>query len=226
MPFIHDAQYGSVTVRRYARARHIKVSLSPGGKLQITAPIYTPLAFLRLFLKTTRKEIDALIAQQATPYVSSQTLGRNHFIRFYDAEEIEVTYKKPTITVKCPPEARAKLTLQAEIKEYVVRALRSEAKPYLTKRLHELSHQHGYNYGAIRLTHAKSRWGSCSSSGVISLNIALMKLDDQLIDYVLLHELAHTKEMNHSSAFWKLVEQADPSYRVHRAALKQHSPYI
>lgn len=226
MPTIKDAQYGSVAVRRYARSRHIKVTLSPGGKLEITAPLYTPLTFLRLFLKTSRAEIDNLIKQQPVVYIHSQKLGRSHFIRFYDTETTQIIYKKPTITVKCPPEKRGQLPVQADIKQYVVRALRNEAKNYLVTRLEMLSKLHGYSYRAVRLTHAKSRWGSCSSSGVISLNIALMRLEDRLIDYVLLHELAHTKEMNHSPAFWQLVARTDPVFRAHRAALKQHSPYI
>jgi predicted metal-dependent hydrolase len=226
MPVVKDARYGTITVRRYARARHIKVSLSPAGKLEISAPIYTPIAFLRLFLKTSHKEIDILIEKQSAQYITSQTLGRNHFIRFYDGDDISVTYKKPTITITCPPDSRTQLAIQAEIKRYVVKALRTEAKIYLTKRLHDLATTHGYTYDTVRFTHAKSRWGSCSSEGVISLNIALMKLPDPLIDYVLIHELVHTREMNHSQAFWGLVFVADAGYKVHKAALKQYSPYI
>lgn len=226
MPTFRDTRYGSVNVRRYARSRHVKVSLSPSGTLEISAPIYTPITFLRLFLKSSQKDIDALIQQQTTVYVQSQTLGRRHFIRFYDGSDVSIVYKKPTITITCPPAMRSLLAVQAEIKQYVVKALRSEAKVHLADRISQLAGEYGYTYETIRFTHSKSRWGSCNSRSVISLNIALMKLPDALIDYVLIHELAHTKEMNHGDNFWRLVAAADPSYKVHKVALRQYSPYI
>jgi predicted metal-dependent hydrolase len=74
----------------------------------------------------------------------------------------------------------------------------------------------------FRLSRAKTRWGSCNSRGLISLNWRLIQLPPHLIDYVVAHELAHLIEMNHSQAFWKVVESVCPKYRVARRGLDEY----
>jgi predicted metal-dependent hydrolase len=72
----------------------------------------------------------------------------------------------------------------------------------------------------IRLTTAKTRWGSCTARGTVRLNLQLVKLPMRLIDYVVVHELAHLREMNHSAAFWCVVGGACPDYAKLRRELK------
>ncbi len=76
------------------------------------------------------------------------------------------------------------------------------AKKKLTSRLHYLAVQHGFTYNKVTIRNQKNRWGSCSHKNNISLNIKSVLLPDELIDYVILHELAHTKIRNHSKKFW------------------------
>lgn len=73
---------------------------------------------------------------------------------------------------------------------------------------------------AVKLTSAKSQWGSCTAGGTVRLNVQLIKLPLRLIDYVVAHELAHLRELNHSAAFWRLVESVCPDYRKLRNELK------
>lgn len=104
--------------------------------------------------------------------------------------------------------------------------LRKKARKYLAERLEELSSANGFTYGKVRISSAKTRWGSCSMKGTISLNIALMTLPKHLSDYVMLHELTHTDYMSHNKDFWKRVGEVCPSYKQYRRELKSYSPYI
>jgi hypothetical protein len=79
---------------------------------------------------------------------------------------------------------------------------RTEARKKLVNRLNELSVQHGFSYNKVAVRNQKTRWGSCSSKNNIGLNMKLVRLPDEMIDYVLLHELVHTRIKNHSHKFW------------------------
>ena len=111
-------------------------------------------------------------------------------------------------------------------RDYQKKVLMKKAKEYLPYRLEYLAKLHGYTYEKCRLSHANTRWGSCSSNRTISLNIGLMKIPVQLRDYVILHELAHLNHMDHSKAFWAEVGSHDKQYKIHEKRLKFFSPGI
>lgn len=104
--------------------------------------------------------------------------------------------------------------------------LARQARKYLPYRLEYLAKLYGYEFEKCRLTHANTRWGSCSSNKTISLNIGLMQVPEKLRDYVIIHELAHLNHMDHSKAFWSEVAQHDPHYKEHRKRLKMFSPGV
>ncbi len=110
--------------------------------------------------------------------------------------------------------------IEFRVKEEFRKYLRKKAKTYLPKRLEEIAQQFGYKYNKVALKFMKSRWGSCSFKNNINLNISLMTLEKELIDYVLLHELVHTVEKNHSETFWARVLTHMPDARIRRRALK------
>ena len=111
-------------------------------------------------------------------------------------------------------------------RDYQKKLLMKKAKEYLPYRLEYYAKLYGYTYDKCRLSHAGTRWGSCSSNRTISLNIGLMNVPEVLRDYVILHELAHLNHMDHSAAFWAEVGQHDPRYKEHRRKIKAFNPGI
>lgn len=91
--------------------------------------------------------------------------------------------------------------------------LRALAAATLIPRLHELAAQNGLTVGRVAIRNQRSRWGSCSRSGAISLNFRLVQMPAWVADYVLIHELMHLQQQNHGPRFWRLVEQACPGFR-------------
>ena len=120
------------------------------------------------------------------------------------------------LPLKNPHEQRAR--------DYQKKKLQKEAKEYLPYRLEYYAKLYGYKYDKCRLTHAGTRWGSCSSNKTISLNIGLMKVPEVLRDYVIIHELAHLNHMDHSKDFWAEVAKHDKNYKLHQKRLKMFSP--
>lgn len=98
--------------------------------------------------------------------------------------------------------------------------LHRTAREHLTGRLAELADLHGLAYSGVRVAAQRSRWGSCSARGTISLNRNLLFLEPGLVDALLLHELAHTRHLDHSQRFWSALLELDPEAHAHRQALR------
>ena len=228
MPTITDSDFGEITVTRRALASHVSLRIAPNGRIRITMPLHAPLASAKLLIKRSRRSIQKLIAEQQGdfPYSTPQQIGKSHNLLMEQGEPAVKTVGTSIIISARDDQDFADPIFQQSIRDHVVKALRKEAKSYLPRRLKFLAEQHGFHYDKTRLTHSSSRWGSCSSNGTISLNIALMNLPFELLDYVLIHELCHTRQMNHSQAFWCEVAAINPRYKQHRTALKKYTPHV
>lgn len=98
--------------------------------------------------------------------------------------------------------------------------LRHKAKIYIPKRVQELSKHAGFNYKKVTIRSQKTRWGSCSADGRLSFNYRLIRFREKVVDYVIIHELCHLKELNHTKKFWDLVERFCPDYKSLKRELK------
>lgn len=99
---------------------------------------------------------------------------------------------------------------------------REAAREYFPKRVSYFAYVLNVSYGKITIRDQKTRWGSCSSKGNLSFNWRLILAPPNVLDYVVVHELCHRKEMNHSPRFWALVESVMPDYKEHRKWLKEN----
>lgn len=226
-----DEVLGLIKIKRNPLSQSIRMRLSPTGDIVVSAPKHVPVALIKKTVRDARKElVDIKNSSKIDEYMDSQQIGHSHKLSVVSSEisdEPRAKLVDRTLIVYLPSNTPlSNASVQKIIRSEVRKVLRKEAKAYLPKRLSTLAKRFGYSYESVRFPHAISRWGSCSSRGTISLNIALMKLPLELIDYVIIHELAHTVYMNHSRDFWNEVESRDRDFRIHKKAVKQYSPII
>lgn len=227
-----DPEFGEIIVHKRRGMRSVHIKIGTDGRYAATAPFYTPIIYIKQVVNSSRDALRKLAehASAAKPYEDGQAIGKSHTLTVVPTQ----TVKSPTtkilrehLLVYLPPSCSLESTaVQQQIRDTVIQILRREAKAQLPDRLATLAQKHDFTYERIRFSHASGRWGSCSSTGTISLNIALMKLPDELIDYVLVHELCHTRHMNHSKHFWAEVEAINPHYKLHKRQIAKHSPGV
>jgi predicted metal-dependent hydrolase len=128
-----------------------------------------------------------------------------------------VHLKDQTITVVTSHPTSATIPTQLNV------FIQGLAERYLIPRIERWANTMGVSYGRITLREQRSRWGSCSSLGNLNFNWRLAHHHPSLIDYVIIHELAHRVHLDHSRAFWQLVAKYDPEYRSHTGKLKRIS---
>lgn len=204
----------------------MKATVAPNGSLRVSVPTYAPLFMVKRMIASSRNELRSLLeTRPPLTLENGMTIGKSHTLVVRHTSAKSIRRERLQLIVSLGAEdSLLEPDLVKEVRTHIQAILRKEAKAHLPRRIRHLADTFGFEYSSLRFTHASSRWGSCNSKHAISLNIALMALPFELIDYVLLHELSHTKQLNHSAAFWNEVEKADPDYKIHRKMLKQYNP--
>ncbi len=208
---LEDKELGNLFVRVNARARRLTFRTKEDG-IYVTVPPGTTLAEVKNAIEQLRPRLKAAKQKQARPLIDlnfkidteffklSLTSGqRERFLSRSELGEMQII---------CPPDADfSDANLQAWLRKVIEEALRRNAKIILPPRLYMLSTQHSLPYKSVKINSSSGRWGSCSARGNINLSYYLVLLPKHLIDYVLLHELTHTREMNHGERFWALLDK-------------------
>lgn len=229
---LDDAEFGRITLRRHAQARSVRLRMSEDGTLTVTLPRYASLRHAEELVESSRKQIRKWrekSVKRSIIFHDGDRVGQSHVVKFVPAPRAAttVTTRGLTITVEYPERLfHTDPKVQKVLKPHLEKALQKEARAYLPRRLKYLGELYGFSYARVRYGTQKGRWGSCSSRGTISLNVGLMLLEPELIDYVLVHELCHTRQMNHSARFWSLVESCLPDYKIRRKTIKSQQPSL
>lgn len=219
---------GSVTFSKNKRSKNIKISVKPNKKVLVSFPFFVSVHDAVTFVQKNERWIRQ---QQEKFELKKFRLNENtiihtklHRVVFQkgNAADVSVTDKQVTIIV-----ADFKTEETAVFAENILTQIyRNEAKTLLPVRLHKIAEKHGFRYNKVTIRNNRRNWGSCSSKNNISLNLQMMKLPDELIDYILLHELVHTEIKNHSPKFWSRMDELTGNQARELAKqVKQYSTY-
>jgi hypothetical protein len=209
---------------RNPRARRYLLRLRPDGTARVTIPRDGSTAVAQQFVERhaawLERELQRLQAQPRKP--AAWTIGTEILLRG-ESVRIEAGLNGEARTVRFGNESVRVLDPAADLRPAIEGHLRQLATRELPPRVLELAARHGLTVRRITVRSQKSRWGSCSRRGTISLNWRLIQTPAFVSDYICLHELMHLRQMNHSPGFWREVERVCPDYRMARHWLKQHS---
>ncbi|MDR0745531.1 MAG: M48 family metallopeptidase [Mediterranea sp.] len=207
---IEDKELGRLVVRVNPRARRLTFRTKTDA-VYVTVPPGTTAKEVRHAIESLRRKLRA--AQQRLPDQRRIDLDFRIDAPFFKLSLVNGQRDKflahselGEMKIICPPTAGFDgEELQEWLCKVIEEALRRNAKNILPSRLYMLSNQHNLSYNKVKINSSRGRWGSCSAKKNINLSYFLVLLPQHLIDYVLLHELCHTKEMNHSDRFWDLL---------------------
>lgn len=229
MKTITIPEIGEVHLQKHAASKSIRISIKSDGRVIVTLPKWAPYAAGAAFVKNKQAWI-LENRQPETSIINGQAIGKFHHIYFkasQDSTSPSTRQKGSELWVKYPENASiAEASVQKAAQTIAKRALRNQAETLLPKRLSDLAIKYDFNYNSISVRQLKARWGSCSSKQDITLNFFLMQLPWDLIDYVLLHELTHTRVMHHGPEFWALFDSVLPGAKKKRTELKAYKPSI
>jgi predicted metal-dependent hydrolase len=215
---------GAWRVRMSQRARRLAVRVLPGGLVEIVVPRGTRPRTIERFVTSHRRWIERTLEfyRPADPQpvavvpqeIRFAATGVRYAVRFVEDDgppRIRVANGTLELT---GPGGRSALPRHA-LQRFAMREAHAALGPWLER----LAGTSGLAYGRLQIRRQRTRWGSCSPSGTISLNACLLFQPPEVVNYLLVHELAHTRHMNHSRRFWRLVESLEPCWRELDAAL-------
>lgn len=213
---------GQVTVTKRSNARRIKLSIRNNTPI-VSIPRYLPFKTGLLFAAKNAQWINEHTTQSLLLDDGIQ-IGRGHTIAILPTDStLSTRVTETTIVVRMPEEYSVDdIEVQDRIAKASVKALKKQLESELEQRVELWQDTVNLYPKKVKVKQLTARWGSCSSDKTITFSLFMAQLPEQLIDYIIVHELTHIKHMNHSKEFWAFVAQYIPDYKELRAELKKH----
>jgi predicted metal-dependent hydrolase len=201
---------------RSHRAKRLNITIKPFVGVRVSVPqsvsfkkasalTENRISWIKTHLSKMQKEEGLLTVFHLD--TKFQTRSHHLEMKFSDTEALQTLVRDNKIDVSIPHSHNIEDSkVQNAIRQAIELAWRKEAKMHLPGRVKVLAAAHKFEYKNVAIKNSKTRWGSCSFDNNINLSLHLMRLPDHLVDYVILHELAHTRVKNHSKDFWQLLD--------------------
>ncbi len=220
---------GCVTVTKRQTNRHLRLTIASGGQIRVSIPTWAPYqAGLDFALSKQDWIIDKL--PRLNLLQNGQAIGRAHRLVFKQSaglDKIRTRISGNEVIITYPPSGAINdPAVQGAASKGAIKALRSQAASLLPQRLEVLSKTHSLPYSSLQIKQLSRRWGSCDQKHNIVLNLYLIQLPWELIDYVILHELTHTRHMNHGPEFWAQLTRLCNDARQLKKQLGRYHPGI
>lgn len=224
---------GIGTVKLYKRrgSRSLRLTVSLGGEVRVSLPYWLPYDAGARFALSKVDWIQARLQERSTTLLTDgQAVGKSHHLTFIShpsVSRITARVQGPQIRITHPEYIDFDNSeVQVIAERAAIRALRLQAGRLLPQRLQALASVHGFTYKSSSIKRLSSRWGSCDNETNIILNLYLIQLPWELIDYVVLHELTHTRALNHGPDFWQEFEKHLPEAKKLRRVIKKYRPVV
>jgi len=225
---IEDKELGTITLISDSRYKRYSLKIS-GGAIRATMPARGDEKKMMAFIEENRSKLLVYLKKHPSrpPLNENTALQAATFqlkILQTERKNIRVSLSSGVLTVECPLSVSLESDLiQQKLHEILKNVFRHEAKRTLPGRVELLARQYGFTYTGLKINSSRTRWGSCTPRKSINLSLYLMQLPWHLIDYVILHELCHTLEMNHSERFWAQMDKVTANQsKALRKELKQY----
>jgi predicted metal-dependent hydrolase len=213
------------TLRRSPRAKHVRLHITPTEGLVVVVPLRFDANRVPDLLDAKRNWIDRKLAtierievDLALPEtIGLKAIGETCYVDYWPTPSAGVSARENGSALIL----RGAVDDPTKCREALKRWLARQAKYTLVPWLERLSDAHDLPFRKVTVRGQKTRWGSCSSRKNISVNYQLLFLDPELVNCVLIHELCHTRHLNHGPKFWALVEQFEPDHRSLHQGLKR-----
>lgn len=215
---LNDRALGEIRIYKRKGTDKLSIRIAP-KYIRVTQPKWMPFAAGEKFVFEHRDWIlSNLNNEQELILEDGMQIGKEHLLYFVKSDHNRKSVKNSMIQIKYNQNNFAYYSneIQDIAKQGIKQALIKEARALLPDRVNFMADQYDFEYETVKIKSMKSRWGSCNSQKIISLNCYLMEMPWHIIDYVILHELCHTKHLNHSAEFWNLVTRYMPDYKTRK----------